>query len=282
MSAPDPQVIFQSESVKIGRFRASPADRIFRCSGPPGGHLFVFPREGVWIEHEGRRPFVADPNVVTFYNPHQEYYRSPVSSRGDCSDWFALSEEILERQFSALGLAVDGKGESIFPFTHGPSDPESYLEQRRLVRKVRSGTAVDALEIEERVIALGARVIERAAVRSGHRATFTSPLGHRRLVEQTRELLALRFRESLSIAEIARELATSPFHLSRVFRAGTGLSLHQYRMRLRLAGGLLQITERSLTDLALDLGFSSHSHFTASFRRLYDAAPSDIRASLEG
>lgn len=275
------QIVFQSDSVKIGQFRASPGDGNFRCSGPPGSHLFVFPREGVWIEHEGRSPFVADPTVVTFYNPEQEYYRSPVSRLGDCSDWFELPPEILEAQLRRLGLAVDSNGDSIFPFTRGPSDPEDYLEQRRLVRRVRSGKAVDQLEIEERVIALGARVIERAADRKYDRESGGASTRHRLLVEETRELLVERFRDRLTIAEIARELATSPFHLSRVFRARTGLSLHQYRMRLRLAAGLLQIEQCPLTELALDLGFSSHSHFTSAFHQLFDAAPREVRASLD-
>lgn len=280
MKTPDHQ-LFASDSVKIGQFRASPGDGFFRYSGPPRNHLFVFPREAVWIEHEGRAPFVADPNVVTFYNPDQEYYRSPVSRRGDHSEWFALTPETLDAQLSSLGLTVDANGESEFPFVRGPSDALSYLEQRRIVRRVLSGHVVDALEIEERVIALAARVIRGAAGKGRRRALADPPTAHRELAERAREVLAARFDERLSIAAIAKELATSPFHLCRVFRAQAGWSLHQYRMRLRLAAGLLRLNDRSLTDLALDLGFSSHSHFSAAFHRFYGEAPREVRESLE-
>lgn len=280
MTAPASQTVFRSESVKIGWFRASPSHPRFRDSGPPGDHLFVFPRAGVWIEHEGRRPFVADPNVVTFYNPSQQYFRSPVSRRGDHSDWFALRLEILEAQFAAFGLPVDANGEAIYPFLSGPGDPATYLEQRRLVRRLRDGRVADPLEVEERVLDLGARVVASAARSLEVRVRKAPSARHRQLVEAARELLAARFRERLTIDAIACELAASPFHLSRVFRRLTGLTLHQYRMRLRLSNGLVDLTERPLTDLALDLGFSSHSHFTVAFRRLYGATPRAVRELL--
>jgi AraC-like DNA-binding protein len=282
MSSSDAQIIFRTDAVKIGRFRAGPTHPIFRCSGPPGDHLFVFPREGVWIEHGGRRPFVADPNVVTFYNPRQEYHRSPISLLGDHSDWFALDPAILRTQLIALGLPIDPAGESVFPFLNGPSDPESYLEQRRIVRRIRGGAAYESHEIEVRVIALAARVLGNAARSASPHPDTGAADHHRLLVERARELLAARYREHLQIADIARALWTSPAHLSRVFRRLTGLSIHQYRLRLRLAGGLLELAGRPLTDLAFDLGFSSHSHFSAAFQKLYGAAPREIRRSLGG
>ena len=72
------------------------------------------------------------------------------------------------------------------------------------------------------------------------------------------------------------------FHLCRCFRAGTGLTLHEYRTQLRLRGALeaLESGDCDLTRLALDTGFSSHSHFTAAFRRVFDATPSRVRSLL--
>ena len=72
------------------------------------------------------------------------------------------------------------------------------------------------------------------------------------------------------------------FHLAHRFRARTGLSLHAYRTHLRLREALRRIAEpeTSLTDLALDLGFASHSHFTDSFRRTFGRPPSAVRAAV--
>ncbi len=66
-------VVFASPLVRVGRWRC-PADHPqFVDSGPTPDALFVFPREGVWIKHDGGDPFVADANTVTYYNKGQSY-----------------------------------------------------------------------------------------------------------------------------------------------------------------------------------------------------------------
>ena len=72
------------------------------------------------------------------------------------------------------------------------------------------------------------------------------------------------------------------FHLARVFKARTGFSLHAYRNQLRLRAALERLAEPGvdLIDIALDLGFSSHSHFTDTFRRSFGKTPSVVRESL--
>jgi len=58
--------------------------------------------------------------------------------------------------------------------------------------------------------------------------------------------------------------------------------LHAYRNQLRLRAALESLAERhaDLTGIALDLGFSSHSHFTETFRRTFGRTPSSVRRSL--
>ncbi|WP_420871264.1 helix-turn-helix transcriptional regulator [Marinicauda algicola] len=81
---------------------------------------------------------------------------------------------------------------------------------------------------------------------------------------------------------IGRELGVSPCHLTRSFRHVTGEPLYRFLNRARLAIGLDRIAagEEGLTGLALDLGFSSHAHFTTAFRREYGRTPSAARALL--
>ena len=64
-----------------------------------------------------------------------------------------------------------------------------------------------------------------------------------------------------------------------MFRAETGFTLAGYRQALRLRAALERLppTPGDLTTLALELGFSSHSHFTASFTREFGVPPSSIR-----
>ena len=102
---------------------------------------------------------------------------------------------------------------------------------------------------------------------------------HADLADAARRLLALRFSEGLSLAAIAAAVATSPFHLARVFRRHVGCSLHAFRTQLRLRAAANHILDGAvdLTAVALDLGFSSHSHFTSVFRTAFGFAPSRLR-----
>src|SRR5262249_48871565 len=92
-------------------------------------------------------------------------------------------------------------------------------------------------------------------------------------------LLARQFREPLALADIASAVGSSPFHLCRLFRRETGLSIHRYLSRLRLRAALELLPEYNgeLTRLAVDLGFSSHSHFSDVFHREFSLAPSELR-----
>lgn len=83
------------------------------------------------------------------------------------------------------------------------------------------------------------------------------------------------------LPELAGALGVSPFHFARVFRAETGMSVHQYLLRLRMETALERLSrgEMDLSRLAFDLGFSSHSHFTATFRKQFGRRPADVRGA---
>jgi len=92
--------------------------------------------------------------------------------------------------------------------------------------------------------------------------------GFRRLC-RARDLL-LEMRESpLTIHELARDVQISPFHLIRQFEAVFGLTPHQFRQasRLELAKHLLATGERSVTEVCMEVGFSSLGSFSVLFRR---------------
>jgi AraC-like DNA-binding protein len=87
---------------------------------------------------------------------------------------------------------------------------------------------------------------------------------------------------SHTLHDVADAAFSSAFHLARTFRRHTGLSLHQYRLRLRMAAALalLEEGERDLAGLAHYLGFCSQSHFGAQFRGAVGVSPAQARAAL--
>ena len=273
-------VVFASPLVRVGRWRC-PADHPqFFDSGPSSEALFAFPREGVWIAHEGRDPFVADPNTVTYYNRGQSYRRRRLSARGDQCEWFAVAEEAIAETLAVHEPAAIDRPRTPFPFTRGPSDADSYLRQRMVFHHVSNEGDPDRLFVEEAVLSILADVTRLAYL---HDATTAKPRVRPRcdvdLVEAARDIIARRFTENLSLSDIAGHVGASVFHLARIFKARTGFSLHAYRNQLRLRAALERLRDPAvdLTGVALDLGFSSHSHFTETFRRSFAKTPSAVR-----
>ena len=99
------------------------------------------------------------------------------------------------------------------------------------------------------------------------------------MVEATQLTLASQPGEAWTLAALAKRVHSSPFHLARLFRRLTGMPMHRYHLRARLASALGEVldTRRDLAAIGLDLGFSSHSHFTETFRRAFGATPSVLR-----
>src|SRR5207247_8940199 len=100
-------------------------------------------------------------------------------------------------------------------------------------------------------------------------------------VEAAKALIHRRLFDRWPLAGIAAEFGLSVFALCRLFRRHAGLPLHRYRRRLRLRESLRRLAdgERHLTGLALDVGFSEHSHFTNAFRAEFGVPPSGFRSA---
>jgi AraC-like DNA-binding protein len=102
---------------------------------------------------------------------------------------------------------------------------------------------------------------------------------HAEKTEAAKAFLANHMSEQVMLTEVAREVAASPFHFARIFQQQAGMPVHRYLTLLRLRASLERLFdgEDDLTNLALNLGFSSHSHYTDIFRREFGKTPSEVR-----
>jgi AraC family transcriptional regulator len=99
------------------------------------------------------------------------------------------------------------------------------------------------------------------------------------VVEEVKRAIARNLRRNIPLRELSRWTRCSPYHLCRAFRQATGQTMTAYRHSLRMLVALerLRHGQTDLTDLALELGYSSHSHFTNVFRRHLGLTPSEFR-----
>jgi AraC-like DNA-binding protein len=273
---PAERLHYQSQLVCIGRFRCRPDDDGFGGGTPCTSWCFVFPRTSVWIQHEGRSRFVADPSVVTFYNRDDRYRRSRISADGDRADWFAIVPSLALDAAASHDPAIVERPDRPFRFDCAPSDTAVYIAQRAVYESV-SGDGQEALAVDEAVVGLLDAVLARAYTR--RRVDRTSRTVRRSdLVNRARAILGSNLGDRLELGPLARRLCVSPYQLCRTFRHETGATLGGYRLNLRLRMSLERIAAgQPLADLAFELGFSSHSHFTARFRRVFGFPPSRFR-----
>jgi AraC-like DNA-binding protein len=262
-------LLFRSDVVAVGKFRCPVTHPLFRDSGPCSHHTFVFPRTVTGIRHAGGASFVGTPDAVAFYNQHQEYSRRAISNI-DASDWYTVADDVL------FDIVDADSGERPFRAVSATVDARTFLEQRMLFDALDRGTALDPLQVEETIL----RVLGRVA----SRAVTPPPSRDVDAVERVRELIARDPSCNTPLRVLARAVALSPFRLCRAFRAQTGETMTAYRhsLRLRLALDRLRDRRVDLTMLALDLGYASHSHFTAAFRRHFGITPSAFRLECGG
>jgi AraC family transcriptional regulator len=275
-------ILFASEVATVGRWRCPVGHPLFRDSGPARGYLFCFPRTSVWIQHDGGQPFVADPNTVTYYNQGQTYRRIELSARGDRGDWFAVAPHVIAELLAAWDPAARDRQDRPFTFSHGPCDADTYLLQRGVFEHVTRERSPDTLFVEESVLDILARTAALAYAGADIEQAAGSLRRARDLAEAARAVVASRFDEPLTLPTIARLVDTSVFHLARVFRRMTGTTLHAYRNQLRLRAALERVADpgSDLLSVAIDLGYSSHSHFSEAFRRTFKLTPSAVRGRL--
>src|SRR4029077_4263233 len=89
------------------------------------------------------------------------------------------------------------------------------------------------------------------------------------------------YAEPLNVRAVAAVAYLSEAHFIRSFRATFGETPHRYLQRRRVERSmfLLRETDRSVTDICLDVGFTSVGTYTRTFREIVGETPSDYRAS---
>ena len=209
---------------------------------------------------------------MVFFNTAEGYRVSHPVPGGDASMTLVLSETQL-RELAPRTLLREG-ATLAFRQQRLRIDARTQLLVALLRHSLREKIA-EPLEAESLALTLVQRAL---GPRTTHAAAAS--VGRQRLVDRVKLVLASDVARRWTLAEVAAEVRGSPVYLTQVFQQVEGLPLYRYQLRLRLARALDLVEQYDdLTALSLDLGFSSHSHFSASFRQMYGRSPSEFRQS---
>jgi len=231
---------------------------------------------------------VASAGTLRFYNIGDSYARTAMGGRADESDWIAVDSQLLDELLARSYRPASAALSIIFPARSAPVSARLCLVQRRLFAFAAREQSCSTFALEEAAIGCALRAIEEATEFWRHAKTprrsprLLSQRRRREIVEQSKAILALDLALELSIADVAARVHCSVAHLSRVFSAHTGRSLHEFRQQIRLhhAVELLASGSGSLAEIALQVGYASHSHMTQAIRRAFGVVPSRLRSAL--
>jgi len=232
----------------------------------------VFPYRGVYVRHLGSEEAVAEANQVLFFNAGEGYSISHPIEGGDACLSLAIEEGLL-RELAPVAQVRSG-GALAFHRQRLRIDPRAQVLVA-LLRHSLSRNTVEDLEAETLALTLVRRALGE---RTSHAAGAS--VGRQKLVDRAKLVLSSDLARRWTLAEIAAEVGVSPVYLTQVFAQVEAMPLYRYQLRLRLARALdLLGRYDDLTALSMDLGFSSHSHFSSAFRQAYGRTPAEFQRS---
>ena len=227
-------------------------------------YQLVFPYFGAFDWRVGKEQRLIDANSLLLVTGGQEFSEAhPHEQIGHASAILTLDAELLDE----IGLK---QGSLWWSAINRPVTDSMRLLVHRLLFTDMSNLAREELSLYLlRLVADNeARGVDQAC---------------RRVTQRAKQILHQSGYEPLSLTQIASQVGVSPIYLTQSFTRSEGMPLYRYQMRLRLARALFELPRRkSLIDLALDLGFSSHSHFSSTFRAVFGMTPSQFRSEFAG
>jgi AraC-like DNA-binding protein len=242
-----------------------------RCPGGPPewsapecskGHGLVFVRAGCFRRRVDGVESVIEPNVVYFEQPGQVQQIAHLVAGGEACTAVAVPDAMVASLW-------DGE----LPIRPVFTSPRVDVMHRLVLSHARQNRAPDKLaEAVEELVASAFDLCRSEPEQETE--------SNRALVDDAREALAAD--PSLGLADVARQVSVSPWHLSRLFRRHTRETLSRYRNRLRVRLALERLAEgeESLARLAADLSFADQAHLSRVVRRELGMTPSALRDAL--
>jgi len=272
------KILRNTRKLSLGSSRNTQTFGSFTDRGPGNFFYVSFYRRSMRVTIGTHSPVIVTSNEVTFHLPGQSCIREALASEGGEYEWIAIHPDLL--QF--IGVSNLYKHE--VP-AYAPLWPSHFITQRQLFTAfVNPPRAVESQYLEAALLTFVRNLISDTVThwrqrQEGSRSLRPTCVKRRmQIAEDAKLLLAREFLTDLSFRKIADAVHCSQCHLVRAFHDATGLLPGDYRRELRLRKGLflMEETRSDIGDIAIHVGFSSHSHFTSAFHRSFGSTPTEF------
>ena len=231
-------------------------------------------RRGWHVRAFARRRFFIDPLHHSLWPADSGFGLSNNVAQPQAATLLFVTHEVVEE------MLASSEGANAATFRRLRAQPAHWRSNEVTACHARllATDCDDRLAVEEHSLALIRCVVTGAA---GSSETDNRCASSRRLaaIDRARSHILSCYREPLSLSSIAAACGAAPSTLCESFPRVVGMPVWKYVQRLRLEEAAFALAEGAadLSSLALDLGFSSHSHFAQAFRAHFGATPSQFR-----
>ena len=262
--------LLQRQSISVSEFRctAAPGDAPF--AEQYACHSISYVRKGSFGCQSRGRSFELVAGSILVGHPGDEYVCSHDHVYGDECLSFFLEPDLVE--------AIGDRPEA-WQIGCAPPLPE-LMVLGELAQAAADGRSDIGLDEVGQLFAN--RFVEVVSGRPREQVTATAR-DRRRAVEAALWIDAHSHRQ-IDLEDAAAQAGISPFHFLRLFAKVLGVTPHQYLMRSRLrhAARRLADEDRSITDIAYDVGFGDLSNFVRTFHRAAGVSPLRFRQASRG
>jgi AraC family transcriptional regulator len=254
--------LHQSEVAIIQRVRCPAGKKRRGPQARAGRFHIVVPQEGAFVWHRPEDDVVAD-TVQVLAVPAYEPYAITHTDSGD--DSLVITPGVDLGQELRLDDPRHAGGKVM--------SPQLSLYFRMI--GAMAERCVDPTLIDEAVIEVLAQFAETQS------APSKIGEGAKRTLNRAKKLISETPPDVITIGGIAAAVGVTPIYLTQLFKRAEGTPLHRYVMSRRLSAAFASLASADdLTTVALDHGFSSHSHFTMVFGAQVGRTPSCVRESF--
>jgi AraC family transcriptional regulator len=219
----------------------------------------------------------GDIFITRSKTPYELVWKSPVGEELDS----IIIHIAVDQYLAALESVYPGKADEVEVVDFFGRDEAFAHLSFACAEMLSAGVPGDSKCITALVQLLAAHLVENYTDAVSKKPDIRGglPIGKLRKVE---DYVRAQLAEDISVDTMAGLVDLSSFHFSRVFKEATGMSPLQFvtRERITRAQQMIRETSLSLIEIAMDVGYTSPSHFAQVFRRVVGVTPTGFRSAL--